>query len=327
MIDDKIVITRTPLRISFIGGGTDMPYFYNKNGGATISCTINRYIYVTVKFHNNYQEKYRLNYSETENVNNLEKIKNLRIKFVIKRLKIKKPLYINTFADLPANSGLGSSSSFTVGLIKALAKLDNQFFSVTKLAEMAYEIEAKITNNSLGKQDHYIAAYGGFNYIKYQKKNILISPISLNQNELDNFEKCISLIWTGKSRTASTVLDDQKNNFKKNFKSLKKINVLSQEFKTEIKKNNINIKKIGKIIDRSWELKKKFSKFVTNNYINTLYKILLKYGSYGGKLLGAGNGGFILSLSSQSTIRKFKKKLNKNKILQVRIDKSGSVFL
>jgi D-glycero-alpha-D-manno-heptose-7-phosphate kinase len=327
MIDDKIVITRTPLRISFIGGGTDMPYFYYKNGGATISCTINRYIYVTVKFHNNYQEKYRLNYSETENVNNLEKIKNLRIKLVIKRLEIKKPLYINTFADLPANSGLGSSSSFTVGLIKALAKLDNQFFSVTQLAEMAYEIEAKITNNSLGKQDHYIAAYGGFNYIKYLKNNILISPISLKQNELDHFEKSISLIWTGKSRTASTVLDDQKKNFKKNLVRLKQINILSQEFTNEIKKNNINIKKIGKIINQSWELKKNLSKFVTNNNINTLYKILLKFGSYGGKLLGAGNGGFILSLSSQSTIRKIKKKLKKNKILQVKIEKSGSVFL
>ena len=327
MIDDKIVITRTPLRVSFIGGGTDMPYFYNKYSGATISCTINRYIYVTVKFHSNYQEKYRLNYSETENVNNLEKIKNLRIKFAIKKLKIQKPLYINTFADLPANSGLGSSSSFTVGLLKALAKLDNQFFSAAQLAEMAYEIEAKITKNSLGKQDHYIAAYGGFNYIKYQKNNILISPISINQNDLDNFEKCIFLIWTGKSRTASPILDDQKKNFKRNFDSLKKINILSEEFKNEIKKNNLNIKKIGKIIGQSWELKKNFSNFITNNYINRLYKIMLKCGSYGGKLLGAGNGGFILSLSSQSTIRKIKKKLKNNKVLQVKIDKSGSVFL
>ena len=170
MIDDKVVITKTPLRVSFVGGGTDMPYFYEKKTGATISCAINRYIYVTAKYHNNYQEKYRLNYSETENTNNLSNIKNLRIKKVIEMLKISRPLYINTFADIPANSGLGSSSSFTVGLIKALGKLRNKSFSNNKIAEMAYKIESEITKGSLGKQDHYIAAYGGIKHITYSKK-------------------------------------------------------------------------------------------------------------------------------------------------------------
>ena len=236
MINDKIVITRTPLRISFIGGGTDMPYFYKKNNGATISCAINYYIYVTVKFHNNYREKYRLNYSETEIVNSLEKIKNLRVKFAIKKLKIKKPLYINTFADLPANTGLGSSSSFTVGLLKALAKLNNHFLSSNQLAEMAYEIEAKITNNSLGKQDHYIASYGGLCYIKYLKNDIFISPINLNRIEIDKLEKSTCLIWTGKNRSANSVLHDQKKRFIKNFINLKKINILTEEFRNEIKK-------------------------------------------------------------------------------------------
>ena len=170
MIDEQVIISRTPLRVSFVGGGTDMPYFYNKFTGATISCAINRYVYVTVKFHNNFQEKYRLNYSITENVKSVDKIKNLRIREVINKLKITKPLYINTFADIPANSGLGSSSSFTVGLIHALSKLDNKNFSKKKMAEMAYSIEAKITNNSLGKQDHYIASFGGIKHIVYKKK-------------------------------------------------------------------------------------------------------------------------------------------------------------
>jgi D-glycero-alpha-D-manno-heptose-7-phosphate kinase len=138
MFDEKIIISRTPLRISCVGGGTDMPYFYNKFTGATISCTINRYVYVTVKYHNNFREKYRLNYSITENVKSVDQIKNLRIKEVIKKLKITRPLYINTFADIPANSGLGSSSSFTVGLIHALSKLQKKNFSKKKMAEMAY---------------------------------------------------------------------------------------------------------------------------------------------------------------------------------------------
>jgi D-glycero-alpha-D-manno-heptose-7-phosphate kinase len=327
MTNDKIVITRTPLRISFIGGGTDMPYFYKKNNGATISCAINYYIYVTVKFHNNYSEKYRLNYSETEIVNSLEKIKNLRVKFAIKKLKIKKPLYINTFADLPANAGLGSSSSFTVGLLKALAKLNNQFFSSNQLAEMAYEIEAKITNNSLGKQDHYIASYGGLCYIKYLKNDIFISPINLNRIEIDKLEKSTCLIWTGKNRSADSVLHDQKQRFIKNFINLKKINILTEEFRNEIKKKKINIKKIAQIINQSWKIKKSFSKFITNKNINKLYNNLLNYGSYGGKLLGAGNGGFILSLSPQSTINKIKKKINKNKIFNFKIEQTGSIFL
>ena len=134
MLNEKVVITKTPLRVSFVGGGTDMPYFYNKFSGATISCAIDKYIYVTAKYHNNFQEKYRLNYSTTENVKSLEKIKNLRIREVIRKLKITKPLYINTFADIPTNSGLGSSSSFTVGLLNALYAFQNKFVNSKRIS-------------------------------------------------------------------------------------------------------------------------------------------------------------------------------------------------
>ena len=210
MIDDRIVMTKTPLRISFVGGGTDMPYFYNRHGGATISCAINRYIYVTAKHHNNYQEKYRLNYSQTENVSKLTDIKNLRIKKVIEMLKISKPLYINTFADIPANSGLGSSSSFTVGLIKALAKLKKINLKNYQIAEMAYKIESNITKNSLGKQDHYIAAYGGLKHIDYKKDKINVSNVNLTKKNTNKLFNSLLLIWTGKNRLASSVLEDQK---------------------------------------------------------------------------------------------------------------------
>jgi D-glycero-alpha-D-manno-heptose-7-phosphate kinase len=327
MNNEKIIITKTPLRISFIGGGTDMPYFYEKNGGATISCAINKYVYVTVKFHNNYQEKYRLNYSQTESVNHIDQIKNLRIRLVLKKLGIKKPLYINTFADLPANSGLGSSSSFTVGLIKALAKLDDRYLTLHQIAEMAYKVEARITNNVLGKQDHYIASYGGLNYIKYLKNKILVTPINLSRNTFKAFEKSIALVWTGKIRSSEKILQDQRRNLKKNLEGLKKINILCEEFKKQIQKKNMNIEKLGQIIDSSWVLKKSFSKFVTDKKINFLYNNILNQGSYGGKLLGAGNGGFILSLSSQLAVKNIKRKLKKNRLLQVKIDKLGSVIL
>ncbi len=298
MIDDKVVITKTPLRISFIGGGTDMPYFYKKNSGATISCAINRYIYVTAKYHNNYQEKYRLNYSETENTNKLNNIKNLRIRKVIEMLKIKRPLYINTFADIPANSGLGSSSSFTVGLINALGKLKNKKFSKNELAEMAYKIESDITKNSLGKQDHYIAAYGGIKHIKYMKNKVLVSSLKLKNKNLNMFLESLLLIWTGKNRLATNVLKDQKKNFSKNQNNLLILNNLAKKFKREIVKSKVNINKLGNLISETWNLKKKFSKYISNNYIDSIFKKIENKGIYGGKLLGAGNGGFILILSS-----------------------------
>lgn len=327
MIDDKVVITKTPLRVSFIGGGTDMPYFYNKNSGATISCAINRYIYVTAKYHNNYQEKYRLNYSETENTNNLKKIKNLRIKKVIEMLKITRPLYINTFADIPANSGLGSSSSFTVGLINALAKLKNKKFSKKTVAEMAYKVESEITKNSLGKQDHYIAAYGGIKYINYKKNKVLVSSLNLKKRNLNMFLDSLLLIWTGKNRIAANVLKDQKKNLSKNHNNLLLLNNFTKKFKKEIEKSKIDIKRLAHLVYETWILKKKFSKYISNNYIENIFKKVEKKGVYGGKLLGAGNGGFILILSSSKKKKKLMKYLKNYKYLDIKLENNGSVIL
>jgi len=327
MINEKIVISRTPLRVSFVGGGTDMPYFYNKFSGATISCAINKYIYVTVKYHNNFQEKYRLNYSITENVKSVDKIKNLRIREVINKLKITKPLYINTFADIPANSGLGSSSSFTVGLIHALSKLDNKNFSKKEMAEMAYSIEAKITNNSLGKQDHYIASFGGIKHIVYKKKKILVSSIILDKKKIKYLFDRILLIWTNKNRLSDNILKDQKINIKKNYTRLILLNKFTKDFLTQIKKQKLNLKKMGEIISETWNLKKTFSKFVTNENVNSIYNQIIKDLSYGGKLLGAGNGGFILSMFDLKKKNKIIRSLKKYQHISVKLDKNGTVIL
>jgi len=324
---DRIIISKTPLRVSFVGGGTDMPYFYKQYGGATISCAINRYVYVTVRFHNNYQEKYRLNYSKTENTNSLNKIKNLRIKNVIKMLKIKKPLYINTFADIPANSGLGSSSSFTVGLIKALSKLNNKIFSKKQIAEMAFKIESVITHNSIGKQDHYIAAFGGLNYIKYNKKQIKISPIDISKKKLNLLFNKMILIWTGQNRSARAVLNDQKNNIKKNIYYLKKMNKHTMEFKKEILNGKLDIKKLFKIISQTWEIKKKLSNLITNKNIEKLFIKIKKKGAQIGKLLGAGNGGFILIHVNSKVKKKLISNLAKKKYFDFNLDENGVTIL
>ena len=327
MNDDKIVVTKTPLRVSFLGGGTDMPYFYKKKGGATISCTINRYIYVIAKFHNNYQEKYRLSYSKTENINDLSKIKNLRIKEVIKKMGITKPLYISTFADIPANSGLGSSSSFTVGLIKALSKLQNKKMTKDKLAEMAYKIESKITKNSLGKQDHYIAAHGGLKYIKYNKNKISVFSLNLDKKNIKNLFDNILLIWTGRNRIASRVLKDQKKNIKENYINLMALNILTRKFKNEILSKKIKIKNIGKLIKEGWELKKNFSKLITNKEIEKIFEKIYQKGAYGAKLLGAGNGGFILTVISPLNKKKLIKYINEYKYTAIKLEEKGSLLI
>jgi len=320
MQDEKVVISKTPLRVSFVGGGTDMPYFYNKYSGATLSCAIDKYVYVTVKFHTDLTHKYRLNYSVTENTNSIKSIKNLRIKNVLKFFKIERPIYINTFSDLPANSGLGSSSSFTVGLVNALAKLTNKKISKIQLAETAYMIEKKITKNSLGKQDHYISVFGGLKLIKYNQDSIKIKNLKIKKEKF--FFKKLFLIWTGKSRQSASVLIDQKRNKLKNIKNLLNLNNVTKEFYMRLK--NLDIIIMGKLMNKAWQIKKKFSKLVTNKEIDRLYKLIINSKVYGAKLLGAGNGGFILVLANNFQLKKIK---IKKKILKFSISKHGSCII
>ena len=205
-----IVITKTPLRISFAGGGTDMPYFYNKFGGITLSTSIDKFVYVTVKVHKNFKEKYRLNYSETEIVNHINEIKNLRIRETLKYVKINEPLYINTISDLPYNTGLGSSSSFLVGLIKGIISLQGKSITKQKLAEIAFKIENKITKNSLGKQDHYIASFGGMNLINYSKNKIKVRNLKIREKNKRYLLSNLLFFFTGRSRLANKNLLQQK---------------------------------------------------------------------------------------------------------------------
>ena len=308
---NSFVITKTPLRISFYGGGTDMPYFFNKYSGKTLSATINKFIYVTVKVHSNFTEKYRLNYYETEIVNKIDDIKNLRIKETLKYFKIKVPLYINTFADLPASSGLGSSSAFLVGLIKAIFALTGKNVFDKEIAELAFKIENKITKGTTGKQDHYIAAFGGFNEIIYDKFNTEVFPFKINKQKQKIINENLLFLWTGISRSSSTNLVSQKKNYQKNEKNLKHLNQLTNIFIKELTNKKINLKKIGFFLSKSWELKKKFSKNISNYKLDKIYNDVMNKGAFGGKLLGAGGGGFFMFLCPKIIQKKISKKYKK----------------
>ena len=323
----KIVITKTPLRISFSGGGTDMPYFYNKNCGLTISSAINKYVYITIKTHENFDEKYRLNYSQTEIVNDVNKIKNLRIRETIKYFNINYPLYISTVSDLPYNTGLGSSSSFLVGLINGLFQMLGIRSDFKKVAEVAFYIENKITKNSLGKQDHYIASYGGFKKIDYNKNSIKVKTVNISKINKKILNKNILFFWTGKSRLSKNNLVQQKKNFKKNFINLLALNQLTVNFNKEIQNKKIDLVRVGGIMHEGWKLKKQFTTGISNSFLDRTYETAMKHGCLGGKLLGAGGGGFFLFICYKKNHKKVTSALKVLQSINFNFEKSGSEIL
>ena len=293
MLNKKLnyVVTRTPLRVSFLGGGTDMPYFYKTYGGATLSTAINKFVYVTVKRHTSYfNEIYRLNYFESENCRDLNQIKNLIIRETIKHLKINDPLYISVISDIPVGSGLGGSSSFIVGLIKALTTLDGIKKTKKEIFDLATHIELDVIKSPIGKQDHIPAVYGGLLYSRYLKNG----EIKIKKISNLNFLKNLFIIWTGKTRFSEIILNDQKKNFKKNIIFLNKMNYLTKDFYSKLINKQINLQtELINAVKKSWYLKKKFTKLISNKKINKIINFATSK-KIGAKLLGAGGGGFIL---------------------------------
>lgn len=320
----KIATTKTPLRISFSGGGTDMPYFYSKFSGLTVSTSINKFVYVTIKTHPNFKEKFRLNYSDTEIVNDINKIKNLRIKETLRYFKINEPIYINTISDLPYNTGLGSSSAFLVGLIHCILIVKKEKINLRKIAEIAFRIENKITNNSLGKQDHYIAAYGGLRKILYTKNKINVARINLDKSKVENLSKNLLFLWTGKLRLSTKNLTEQKKNYKSNLEKLKNLRKLAIEFDKHLSERRINLKTLGNLLDENWKIKQKFTKEISSKYLNKIYKDVIFLGSYGGKLLGAGGGGFFLFICKKKLQRKISLKMKNCKKIDFKFHNFGT---
>jgi D-glycero-alpha-D-manno-heptose-7-phosphate kinase len=318
-----MVVTKTPLRISFFGGGTDIEYFYKKFGGDVFSTTINKYIYVTVKQHGEiFRQTYRLNYSESERKKKLSKIKNDIIRECLKVVKINRPVYISTVGDVPNSSGLGSSSSFTVGLLKALYEFESRKINKKDLAELACKIEINILKNYIGKQDQYAAAYGGLNHISFKKN----SKIAVNKkNSYISFLKFLFknsiLLYTGVTRNASNILKSQKK--KESIEKLKIIKKLCNEFLV-IKKSNLTLKNFSKFLDDSWKIKSNLSNKTSNKKIDKIFALSRKYGAQGQKLLGAGGGGFFFLIIKEKEKKLFLKNLSKYQFLDLKYEPNGS---
>lgn len=327
-----MIITRTPLRISFAGGGTDIPSFYQKNSyGSVLSSAINKYIYVSVKSHSTiYPEKIRLNYSETEQVKKIENIKNPIIKACLKYLNINDNIYISTVADAPGSSGLGSSSTFCVGLLNALYAYKGVIVNRNKLAEEAAKIEIEVLKRPIGKQDHYAAAFGSINLFKfYDNGNVSIMPVDENSKNVKKIFENLHTFYTGKNRDASKILLKQKEKQLLINNKLLKIRDQSEELFQLLKSNNFTLKKFGQLLHESWMIKRELTSLVSNNFINNIYDRAKKSGAYGGKLSGAGGGGFLSFIISKNSKKKIIKSITNKKLkyFPVQLDTSGSVIL
>ena len=327
-----MIISRTPLRISFAGGGTDIPSFYRKNSyGCVVSSAINKYIYVSVKSHSKlFEEKIRLNYSKTEQVNDIEKIQNPIIKACLKFLNIDENIYISTVADAPGSSGLGSSSSFCVGLLNALYTYKGQTVGRSRLAKEAAKIEIEILKRPIGKQDHYAAAFGGINLFKFHSDdNVTIRPIDETSKNAKILFSSLLTFFTNYSRDASRILSDQKKRSNLNTNNLLLIREQAEDLFDQIYHNNFNEKKFGEILDKGWKIKKNLSKKISNKLIDDVYNLAKKKGAYGGKLSGAGAGGFLSFVVKKKLKENIIKSLLKKKLqyFPIKADVIGTKIL
>lgn len=291
-----MIISKTPLRISFCGGGTDLPSYYENNEyGAVFSTTIDSYIYVSVKTHSElYPERIRLNYSETEQVNSIDEIDNQIIRESLRFLKIDERIYISTVADSPASSGLGSSSAFCVGLLAALYKYKGERASAGQLAEEAAHIEVNILKKPIGKQDHYAAAFGGFNFFRFNSDNTVdIKPTQLPSVFRTEISKHFLTFWTGITRSADSILQEQNSNHEKNKEMLTLMRNQAEKIHNLINKNEMSVQSFAKTIHEGWLMKKNLASSVSNSSIDKAYTAALEKGAWGGKISGAGGGGFL----------------------------------
>ena len=290
-----MIISRTPFRMSFFGGGTDYPEWYLREGGAVLSTTFDKYFYINCRsLPPFFEHKYRIAYSKIENTKEIKDIEHPAIQAVLRRYNFNTGIELSCVSDLPARSGLGSSSALIVGLINALNALDGRVSSKNFLTNEAIEIEQNILKETVGSQDQTACAHGGFNKISFLNDGgITVSPIILKQDRKAELNDHLMLFFTGFSRFASDVAKSQVSNIKiKKEELIRMLQMVDEAI--AILNSDQDIRDFGKLLDYSWQTKRTLSDQITNSEVDKLYQNALKAGAIGGKLLGAGGGGFLL---------------------------------
>ena len=323
-----MIISRTPFRISFFGGGTDYPVWYKKNGGAVLSTTINKYCYLSCRvLPPFFKYKHRIVYSKQEMINKISEINHPSVRETVNFFNYKDGLEIHHQADLPARSGLGSSSAFTVGLINALGGLGGEIRTKRQLALDAMHIEQNLIKENVGSQDQTAAAFGGFNKIEFGgPSEIAVQPITLSEQKLNEFQNKLMLFFTDFSRDASMIAKNWIKNTPENKENLSAMNAMVDK-SISILTRGKNMDDFGRMLDESWKIKRKLANGITNSEIDEIYKTGIKAGAIGGKLLGSGGGGFMLFYADAEAQPKIKEKLKKFLHVPFRFEYLGSQII
>lgn len=320
-----MIITRTPFRISFFGGGTDYPRWYRENGGAVLATAINKCCYISVRYLPPFFDyKSRIVWSKMENVKDHSDIEHPAVKAALQFLHFDQGIVLHHDADLPARSGLGSSSAFTVGLLHALRGIKGIISYKDKLAEDAIHVEQKILKENVGCQDQVTAAYGGFNKISFLGDHrFYVEPITLHKEKLDLLQEHLLLFFTGISRTASEVAKAQVEATVAKQEELKEMyEMVAQGI--HILKESQDITDFGRLLHEGWMLKKSLTDKISSAFIDDIYNMAVQQGAMGGKLLGAGGGGFLLIFSKPENHLKIRKKLSHLLYVPFRFENLGS---
>jgi D-glycero-alpha-D-manno-heptose-7-phosphate kinase len=289
-----MIITRTPFRISFFGGGTDYPAWYKEHGGAVLSASIDKYCYLVIRhFPPFFDYRYRVRYAINENRMVHDEIEHPAVRECLKFLDLKEGVEIMHTADLPAMSGLGSSSSFTVGLLHALYLLKGETVTKQKLVEDAIHVEQERIKENVGSQDQVAAAFGNFNKIEFSDKGVTVTPVKASKERLHELEENLLLFFTGFSRNASEVAAAQVKNISQKTAELSRMKEMVDEGQ-KILESGHPLQEFGELLNEGWSLKRGLSPIVTNKHIDEIYEKGRAAGAIGGKLLGAGSGGFML---------------------------------
>mgnify|MGYP001565291725 CR=1 FL=1 len=323
-----MIISKTPLRISFAGGGSDIGWFYEKFGGAVVSIAISKYIYITLN--KKFDSKIRASYSQTEIVDRVDDLKHELIRESLKMAKIDGGIEITSISDIPSKgTGLGSSSSYTVGLLNALYAYKNRFVSAEKLARSACKVEIDVLDKPIGRQDQYIASYGGLRYFEFNPDSTVSTELIICKPETKKrLEESLLMLYTGLTRSSGLILKNQEESVsldEKKIQMMVQMVEIARQMKEKLEKNNL--KSFGELLHENWLLKRNLGDGITNTRIDEWYRIARSKGAIGGKITGAGGGGFLLLYAPKHTHSKIIRALADLKPLQFSLEPEGSKII
>jgi D-glycero-alpha-D-manno-heptose-7-phosphate kinase len=317
-----MIITRTPFRISFAGGGSDLEAFYSHEPGVVLSSAIDKYVYLAVKEH--FDLTFRISYSKTEFADSVDQIEHRIVRASLKMRGITRGLEIVSMADLPARTGLGSSSSFTVGILHALYGIQGKVVGPERLAREASSIEIDQLHEPIGKQDQYIAAHGGLQFFQFNPDGtVFVNPVACTAETRAELNRRLLMFYTGMTRDAGEVLSKQRASTAQKLPVLRRMCDIARELR-EVLTNGRDLNAFGRLLDEAWKAKRSLESSISNSDIDAYYERGIRAGALGGKLLGAGGGGFLLFFCEPHQQKRVREELSELRELTFSLDPEGS---